>query len=123
MAGWRTTDSILPIRRRSVSELPMTYEQSQLIAARARRDEMNQRISALQGERARLDAYIAELEKATQGGKARPDLPCWECTQPAARDVRHWLNVSYNEKVAMSLSGLPRGCCRIETFGRVSNPL
>jgi hypothetical protein len=101
----------------------MSYEQDQLFAARARRNEMDRRISALEGERGKLDVYIAELEKATQGGKPRPDLPCWDCNQPAARDVRHWLSVSYSEKVAMSLSGLPRGCCRIETFGRVSNSL
>jgi hypothetical protein len=51
------------------------------------------------------------------------DLPCWECSQPAARDVRHWLNNCYDERVAMSLSGLPRGCCRIGTFGRIESPL
>jgi hypothetical protein len=87
----------------------------ELLAAQARRAEINERILALEAERTRLDKRIADLGVVVN----RPELPCWQCDRPEAIDVRHWLNSSYDLNAATSVTGMPRGCCRIGTFGRV----
>jgi hypothetical protein len=98
----------------------MGNSHDELLAAQRGREEINRKIAVLQAERQKVDQYIASLEKSPVN---HPELPCWQCDRPEGRDVRHWLGCNVDPKAAMSLSGLPRGCCRIETFGRVSNPL
>ena len=46
------------------------------------------------------------------------DLPCRDCTDPCAADVRHAVALAdgiVNEKFCSPFSKLPVGCCRIHS--------
>jgi hypothetical protein len=81
---------------------------------------VSDQIRALEFRRAQIQQRIADL---TAAPPSREGIPCWTCDSPQAVDVRHVLGVSPNPKAATTLGGMPRGCCRVETFGTISNPL
>jgi hypothetical protein len=86
----------------------MNRDEFELLAARERQIAISKEIVALQAEWKQLDAKIADLSKST----ARAELPCWQCKQPQAADIRHRLNSSCNPSYeeATSIGGLPRDC-------------
>jgi hypothetical protein len=91
----------------------MDMNEFELRAARERQIAISKQIAALEAESRRLDVRIAALDKSA----ARDELPCWECGQPQAINIRHRLGASYNPKYeeATSIGGLPRDCCRLTT--------
>jgi hypothetical protein len=78
-----------------------------------RRAVIDEEILALEAERTRLDASIANLNNEIK----RAEVPCWQCAWSNAADVRHWLNCTTDPNLlaAKCISGLPPGCCRIAT--------
>jgi hypothetical protein len=46
------------------------------------------------------------------------DLPCWRCEDPRGADLRHALAQTggvIDERQCSPVSGLPFGCCRIQS--------
>jgi hypothetical protein len=85
---------------------------AELVRAQAERTALDAKIAELEAERSRLDAKVASLAKAVN----RTDLACWSCQEPESVDVKHWLLCNFDPHAAMSIGGLPRGCCRIGVF-------